>query len=358
MGCFNVTGFYSHLPIECGDRIGAILCAKTDRRESLSMETVSTGIYPMMAPVYGEYNDYGGIESMDESASAQALKVFTGYSIEDFNEMIHDFGDTSLKEFLNNKGKSKEGEEEYVNVLKKLLPKSHISWNQKKDKEYLAKAILENDELMIDALKSSLRYHKNEIARIKSATFFFIFEHEAVLKKLHDIGSSYMNGNHWYRDLDASKSYDAVAKYVSILNGTIFDTFSAKMKFDAEKIKKIEKSLDRNPNSNSVKKATQTLIESLQLETEATKAERELISDTIKFSDYFGCIYRNNPKVNYLDSGIKSEILDMLYIDRGLYWLGGMYEASKYAGQEVHPEELIAMNTVISNIINNKNKND
>lgn len=88
-----------------------------------------------------------------------------------------------------------------------------------------------------------------------------------------------------------------------------------------------------------------------KLDADALKAEKELLADFILYSDYFGCVYKNLHDLDYTDKGIKNDILDMLYIDRGLYWLGGMYELSTYAHQEIRPDELIAMKNTFNAII-------
>ena len=56
MGCFNGEGCISGLPIEAGDPIGGLICFCSYDYEQNEM---ITPIWPIL---WGEYNDYGGIE--------------------------------------------------------------------------------------------------------------------------------------------------------------------------------------------------------------------------------------------------------------------------------------------------------
>lgn len=179
------------------------------------METVSTGIYPVMAPIYGEYNDYGGAD-MEASPSAKAFEQLTGISAIEFADLIHDFPGTSAKSKGNENA-------EYVSILKKLKPEYHGVQYVQHDKQYLADAIKKNDQYMIDALTNSIRYHKKEKANLSNATFFFIFEHEGILKQLHDIGYTYLNGPKWGgANFNASDAYDKLVEYVAPAKCSIF----------------------------------------------------------------------------------------------------------------------------------------
>lgn len=56
MGCYNGEGCISGLPIECGDPIGGIICVSTKDYDDNEMIT------PVWPIIWGEYDDYGGIE--------------------------------------------------------------------------------------------------------------------------------------------------------------------------------------------------------------------------------------------------------------------------------------------------------
>lgn len=346
MGCYNVHGFYSHLPIKCGDRIGAILCAKEDRREDLGMETISTGICPIMAPIYGEYDDYGGIENIDISASANVFEKLTGVNVSEFAEMIHDFPAVSLR------SKISEERKEYINILKKLKPTFHGDRFVAHNKELLKKANEEKDQYLIDAISNNIRYSAKQKRMLKNDTFFFIFEHEDVMKYFHNAGYSYLNGAHWgSEEYDVAKSYDALAKYVTLAGGSIFNVSDAVSKLHDKDMKFLNKVKNNpaDPNNGDLMSLT---MQHLDLQSEALIAEKPLISSFIPITDYFGCVYRNQ-KIDYTNSDIKNEILDLLCVDRGMYCMGGMYEMSTYAFQDINTNEVIDLHKVYEKITNN-----
>lgn len=62
MGCYNGEGCISGLPIECGDRIGGLICKATRGYDG---SEIITPVWPI---IWGEYDDYGGIapDAVDE----------------------------------------------------------------------------------------------------------------------------------------------------------------------------------------------------------------------------------------------------------------------------------------------------
>lgn len=75
MGCYNTTGFVSGLNVRCGDPIVAIPCVVTNKRGfSAANYYTTTQITPISLPIFGTYNDYGGIENVEDTPSANAWK--------------------------------------------------------------------------------------------------------------------------------------------------------------------------------------------------------------------------------------------------------------------------------------------
>lgn len=75
MGCYNTTGFVSGLNVRCGDPIVAIPCVVTNKRGfSAANYYTTTQITPISLPIFGTYNDYGGIENVENTPSANAWK--------------------------------------------------------------------------------------------------------------------------------------------------------------------------------------------------------------------------------------------------------------------------------------------
>lgn len=67
MGCFLGQGAISNLPIKSSDRIGLIIC----KREAEKF----TPAFPI---IWGSYNDYGGIEAIDEGPLKKVLFNYIG----------------------------------------------------------------------------------------------------------------------------------------------------------------------------------------------------------------------------------------------------------------------------------------
>jgi len=97
MGCFNVACTVSHLSINCGDPVVYIpLLPKNwsirnypDYKHHLvgnQSGLIYSNCYfnPLTFPIKGQYNDYGGIENVEECANTKAIEKFFGMPIEDF----------------------------------------------------------------------------------------------------------------------------------------------------------------------------------------------------------------------------------------------------------------------------------
>ena len=76
MGCWNGTCGISQLPINAGQRIWAFLIGVAHYSDCryASGFCYSTDLgFPMSLPIRGEYNDYGGIESIEESYNTEII---------------------------------------------------------------------------------------------------------------------------------------------------------------------------------------------------------------------------------------------------------------------------------------------
>ena len=103
MGCFNSYGYLSNLPIVEGDDIFVFICAK--RKES-------NYLIPIFFPIFGKYNDYGGLYSIEEDNSTKWL-------IENININL----DTVIK-LLTKNHLEEQDKEVYEQIKKGLLGKN------------------------------------------------------------------------------------------------------------------------------------------------------------------------------------------------------------------------------------------
>ena len=106
MGCFNKTGFYSHLPIAGGDDVFVFVCAKQvsdDPRQDNQCPIGLTGLgfRPIAMPFFVKYYEYGGVYDVVDDANHQLFKNKFVMSLEDFNKITHDLSNTSIEDLEN-----------------------------------------------------------------------------------------------------------------------------------------------------------------------------------------------------------------------------------------------------------------
>ena len=111
MGSFNVACSISNISINCGTKVAFIPLLPNEMNERIgrkynkfnlkpgyvflepSANCVSNdGAFqfykPFSLPIYAEYNDYGGIENIEENITTKAIKEYFGISIENFVDCI------------------------------------------------------------------------------------------------------------------------------------------------------------------------------------------------------------------------------------------------------------------------------
>lgn len=124
MGCFNVTGFFSKLPIQAGDDMVLIFCAdhtRVARADALPIY-VAEKYVPLNAPIYCKYNDYGSVfeKEIVRDANVDFFEKSIGMTCEKLCDMLHDFGSINIEEIAQIK-KGTQQEDEYTKKhLKKL----------------------------------------------------------------------------------------------------------------------------------------------------------------------------------------------------------------------------------------------
>lgn len=87
MGCFNLKGFLSRVSIRCGDEVVFMigLAKHTGTQHFYTMGN----IVPISLPVYGTYDDYGGIENVEDTPSKRWLEENIG-KIEDIVDAVRE----------------------------------------------------------------------------------------------------------------------------------------------------------------------------------------------------------------------------------------------------------------------------
>jgi hypothetical protein len=100
MGCFNTQGFLSKLDIEYGDKVFLLICApysepiKWDELDRADEDVYAEHSYngtcnrPISYPIFGEYDDYGGICNIERDQTVERLEEVLGDRIENIIEII------------------------------------------------------------------------------------------------------------------------------------------------------------------------------------------------------------------------------------------------------------------------------
>lgn len=90
MGCFNSKGFISGLSIKYSDPIVCIIGNYNEKFQTEKFYTVDQ-VRPWMLPVFGEYDDYGSIENIEDNTASNVLRKVTRLedeNLEDFFKLI------------------------------------------------------------------------------------------------------------------------------------------------------------------------------------------------------------------------------------------------------------------------------
>ena len=76
MGCFNSSGFISQLPIKYGDKVVCFIATSAvgnNISAPVGMYYPGSLVTPYFLPIYGEYNDYGYPEKIEENQITQMI---------------------------------------------------------------------------------------------------------------------------------------------------------------------------------------------------------------------------------------------------------------------------------------------
>lgn len=90
MGCFNVVCSISNLSLNQGTKVGFIPLLPNAYGKVHQVAPSSSLIYPncyfnpFSLPIFGEYNDYGSLENIEENDNTKTIEAFFGISIEQF----------------------------------------------------------------------------------------------------------------------------------------------------------------------------------------------------------------------------------------------------------------------------------
>lgn len=96
MGCFNIMGFHSHLPIQWDDDIVLLLGVypryeKKKVRKDYVEFACGTDFTPIALPIFGKYDEYGKIESIVRNRNVDMIEEFFEMPIDDMIKIVDDY---------------------------------------------------------------------------------------------------------------------------------------------------------------------------------------------------------------------------------------------------------------------------
>lgn len=289
MGCFNKSGFISHLPIQSGDEIALFILVGENGTypfDSTPNGICGKGLKPIGPPLFGQYNDYGGIMNIvDDVNHKQFCKTF-GMPIEKFIGLNEYFG-LSVSEL------------DAVNA----------------DVENTYEEEKTDADLLLGA------YHKvfNGCGNIGNLFFSYAMEHKAVYDKMVETAREQQNGNHFWRDnTPIDVCFDNTVTVMNHISNKLGETY-----------------LGENPlkigfvNNLAAFGFTEALI---------CLSHKVMLNDGYYFYPYDYAVY-NNIKDNVNE--FKDVLVDYAYFMKSMRAMNLMFDVSPYHGQYVSYEIII-----------------
>lgn len=312
MGCFNRTGFLSHLPIQYGDEIVLFVLIKDEygyRHDSCPIG-IGGELRPLCAPFFGKYDDYGGIKDVVDDANHKLFVERTGMSVEQFLSLEEYFGFT-VEQLVSVNGECDENEE------------------------------------MTDQVKLTNLYYTlfGKCKEIDQITFSYTMEHKAVYDKMVELGKqTYFDG--WYgKKTSIDDAFDNTASIINKLGNKFGEHFSG-----------------LNPL-----KLGDVLYEPFFLdETDEDKDLFDKVANVHELLSYKVCLYDH---FAYADSDYvlydkitnvepyRDNLTDYAYFLKSMKDTYTVFEVSPYHGQDVQYETLIPLYEKMLEILKSRKKN-
>lgn len=320
MGCFNMVGFYSNLPIKACDDIVYFICGSYGKIDSTRSIGTNDIIEPICLPIFGKYNDYGSIEDIVKDDNVKSIEKTFKIPIEEFISTIEE----------NSFARKNEGDENYNSILKKMMKTQFF-----KKKSTFSLCVTMEHKSVYDMMVSLF---KNDYVWGEEKTWD---------EKYNDILDRFIE----YFDKNERP-------YTNVFN-------PHKTKYDVLKIIEIQAKILNNKSSEEeiINSLSNNDKKQWKLYKNRDKFEWEsfdLISKTehyLPFSDYyFNLIMYNIVKIDY--KKLKNDILNFMHFERSLKHLCGKYITSDYGLQSLtsFKKELTIMNECYKQIIDNIDK--
>ena len=184
MGCFNMVGFYSNLPIKANDDIVYFICASYSKLDDRNVLEPNDIIEPICLPIFGKYNEYGSIEDIVCDINVQAMEYTFNMPMHEFVRIIEDNSFVTINDCKN---------EDYKSILSKLLDSQYF-----RNKENISLCVTMEHKSVYDTMTTlfndkytiELGEKLNEILdfiKEKKSDYFNLFNHSPITYNLDTI---------------------------------------------------------------------------------------------------------------------------------------------------------------------------
>lgn len=313
MGCFNMVGFYSNLPIKANDDIVYFICASYGKLDDSNVLDPYDIIEPICLPIFGKYNEYGSIDDIVCDINVQSIERTFNMPMHEIVRIIEDSSFNTIGDSEN---------EDYKSILTKMIDsqyfrvKENISLcvTMEHKSVYDTMTTLFNDKYTIE-----LGEKLNEILdfiKEKKYDYFNLFNHSPITYNLDTI--LYIQ----QKKLEKNMSDEEVIK-----------------NFSEDEIKEWKKYLERDR---------------IKFDFWHKMNMFETYLPTRNFS--FSMMMYNIVQIDFYN--LKNDILNFLLFNNSLHLLGGKYITSSYGLQALteFKEKFLKMNECYRNIINKIDK--
>ena len=151
MGCFNVMGFHTHLPIVAGDDIVLLLGVYPEyenrnvRRDFVDFAP-GNDFTPIALPIFGKYDDYGSIEGIERDANVESIEKYFGLEIKKIIDLVDD---SMIGRYMNDKDT-----ESYKQMCEKIYNLQPTNWLKSEFSHKYQIVFIIDHRFMYDTIKN------------------------------------------------------------------------------------------------------------------------------------------------------------------------------------------------------------
>ena len=308
MGCFNMVGFHSNLPIKANDEIVYFICASYGNLDDRNVLEPNNIIEPICLPIFGKYNEYGSIDDIVCDINVQSIERTFNMPMHEIVRIIEDSSFNTIGDSEN---------EDYKIILSKLLDSQYF-----KNKENISLCVTMEHKSVYDTMTTLFKDKYTielgeklndtlEFIKEKKSDYFNFFNHNPITYNLDII--LYIQR----KKLDSNLSDEEVIKNLS-----------------EEEIEEWKKYLERDRINFDI------------------WHKMNMFETYLPLRDfYFSMMMYNVVKVNFYN--LKNDVLNFLLFNNSLRLMCGKYIISSYGLQSLteFKEEFLKMNECYKEII-------